>query len=54
VLFVGPQGGRRLSARAVDLVVRATSRLSETEMSAHVLKARARSYTLAWGAASRK
>jgi integrase/recombinase XerC len=34
-LFVGPQG-RRLSARAVDLVIRNTARRAGLELSAHV------------------
>ena len=36
-LFVGPQG-RRLSARAVDLVVRATAERAGLRLSAHVLR----------------
>jgi integrase/recombinase XerC len=36
-LFVGPQG-RRLSARAVDLVIRSTARRAGLELSAHVLR----------------
>jgi site-specific recombinase XerC len=36
-LFVGPQG-RRLSARAVDLVIRKSARRAGLELSAHVLR----------------
>ena len=36
-LFVGPQG-RRLSARAVDLVIRNTARRAGMALSAHVLR----------------
>jgi len=36
-LFVGPQG-RRLSARAVDLVIRNTARRAGLALSAHVLR----------------
>jgi site-specific recombinase XerD len=36
-LFVGPQG-RRLSARAVDLVIRKAARRAGLELSAHVLR----------------
>ena len=36
-LFVGPQG-RRLSARAVDLVVRGVAARAELQLSAHVLR----------------